>query len=95
MWSIEINTPVQYNDRDQHKYKATYRIHADRAQELTSERARHMFLIKGITVTSTAGYDSNSNGRAERAILYFTEKGRTLLSSRIRSEAFQKQLSQL
>ena len=33
-----------------------------------------MFENRGITVTSTAGYDSNANGRAERAVLYFTEK---------------------
>ena len=43
-------------------------------------------------MTSTAGHDSNANGRAERAVLWFQEKGGTLLCSRIRSEEFQKQL---
>ena len=46
-------------------------------------------------MTSTAGYDANANGRAERAVLYFLEKSRTLLSTRIRSEVFQKQLKPL
>ena len=80
---------------NQHKCKAVYRIHADRAQELTGDRARQAFENRGITVTSTAGYDSNANGRAERAVRYFTEKVRTLLSSKIRSEKFQERLQQL
>ena len=50
---------------------------------------------RGIEVTSTAGYDSNANGRAERAVQYFLDKSRTLLSTRIRSEVFQKQLKPL
>ena len=50
---------------------------------------------QGLTVASTVGHDSNANGRAERAVLWFQEKSRTLLSSRIRSEIFQKQLLQL
>ena len=79
--------------QNQHKCKAVYRIHVDRAQELTGERARQAFENQGITVTSTAGYESNANGRAERAVLYFTEKVRTLLSTRIRSEAFQKDVT--
>ena len=81
--------------KTQHKCKAVYRSHVDRAQELTGERARQAFENRGITVASTVGYDSNANGRAERAVLYFTEKCRTFLSSRIRSEQFQKQLKQL
>ena len=75
------------------KRKAVYRVHADRAQELTGERAREAFERIGVTVTSTAGYESNANGRAERAVLFFQEKVRTLLSTNIRSERFQKQLA--
>ena len=78
-----------------HKTKAVYRLHADRARELSGETARDMFEAVGITVTSTANYDSNANGRAERAVLFFQEKTRTLLSSRIRSEHFQKQIKTL
>ena len=77
---------------NQHKCKAVYRIHVDRALELTGSRAKQMLEYHGVTVTSTAGHDSNANGRAERAVLWFQEKARTLLSSRIRSEVFQKQL---
>ena len=71
------------------KRKAVYRVHADRAQELTGERARQAFEEIGVTVTSTAGHESNANGRAERAVLFFIEKVRTLLSTNIRSENFQ------
>ena len=59
---------------NQLKCKAVYRIHADRAQELTGDRARQAFENRGITVSSTVGYDSNANGRAERAVRYFTGK---------------------
>ena len=80
---------------NQHKCKAVYRVHADRAQELTGDRHRTFLENQGITVTSTAGYDSNANGRAERAVLYFLQKARTLLSSNIRSEKFQDKLQGL
>ena len=59
------------------------------------ERTRQAFENCGITVTSTAGYDSNANGRAERAVRFFLEKIRTLCASRIRSEVFQSPLKQL
>ena len=73
-----------------HKCKAVYRVHADRAKELTGDR--HMKYLEecGVMVTSTAGYDSNANGRAERAVQFFQTKARTMLSSNIRSEKFQE-----
>ena len=61
-----------------HKCKAVYRLHADRARELTSEKARDIFEKTGITVTSTANYDPNATGRAEKAVLFFQEKARTV-----------------
>ena len=64
--------------KNQHRCKAVYRIHADRALELTGSRSRQMLEYHGVTVASTAGHDSNANGRAERAVLWFQEKGRTL-----------------
>ena len=79
---------------NQHKCKAVYRIHVDRAQELTGARAREAFEQLGIIVTSTVGHESNANGRAERAVLHFTQKVRTFMSTNIRSEAFQKKLAQ-
>ena len=78
-----------------HKVKAVYRLHSDRARELSGEKARDIFEQVGVTVMSTENYDSNANGRAERAVLFFQEKARTLLSSRIRSEQFQAQLKTL
>ena len=60
---------------NENKCKAVYRVHADRAQELTGDRHRTFLENSGITVTSTAGYDSNANGRAERAVLCFLQKG--------------------
>ena len=78
-----------------HKCKAVYRLHADRAQELTGLRPRRMLEELGVMVTTTAGYDSNANGRAERAVRFFQEKARTLLSTNIRSAQFQKKLKTL
>ena len=74
-----------------HKCKAVYRIHADRAQELTRYRIKNAFAARGIEVTNTAGYESNANGRAECALRFFQEKAMTLCSARIRSEIFQEQ----
>ena len=74
--------------QNQHKCKAVCRVHVDRAQELIGERARQAFENIGVIVTSTAGYESNANGRAERAVLFFLQKVRTLLSTR--SENFEK-----
>ena len=48
-----------------HKCKAIYRVHADRAKELTGDRHKQWLENCGVMVTSTAGYDSNANGRAE------------------------------
>ena len=73
-----------------HKCKAVYRVHADRGQELTGVRHRKFLEELGVMVTTTAGYDSNSNGRAERAVRFFQERARTLLATNIRSEKFQK-----
>ena len=41
-----------------YKCKTIYRIHADRAQELTGPRVRQNIGNSGMTVTSTAGYSS-------------------------------------
>ena len=57
-----------------HKCKAVYRAHGDRAHELTGERVKTHLGNRGIEVTSTAGYDSNANGRAERAVLFSKKK---------------------
>ena len=75
---------------NRHKCKAVYRVHADRATEMTGDRQKQYLENCGITVTSTAGYDSNSNGRAERAVQFFCTKARTMLSSNIRSENFSR-----
>ena len=78
-----------------HKCKSVYRVHADRAQELTGVRHRKWLELQGVMVTTTAGYDSNANGRAERAVRFFQEKARTLLATNIRSEPFQVKLKTL
>ena len=78
-----------------HKGKAVYRVHVDRAKELTTERFRRNLAEDGVILTTTAGYDSNANGRAERAVQFFTTKARTLLSSNIRSDKFQEKLKVL
>merc|ERR1711867_366475 len=75
-----------------HKCKAVYRVHTDRALELVAPRPKNFLENNGVMVTSTAGHDSNANGRAERAIRFFQEKARTLLATNIRSEKFQEKL---
>ena len=75
-----------------HKRKAVYRVHADRAKELTGDRAKKFLEDNGVMVTSTAGYDSNANGRAERAVQFFQTKSRIMLCSNIRCEKFQEKL---
>ena len=69
---------------NRHKCKVVYRVHADRAPDLTGERQKQLLEARGLTVTSTAGHDSNSNGRAERAVQFFCTKARIMLSSNIR-----------
>ena len=62
-----------------HRCKAVFRIHADRAQELSGERISAAMAKLGVLVTSTAGVDSNANGRAERGVRWVKELSRTLL----------------
>ena len=69
-----------------------YRIHADRAQELTGGRINSALAARGVEVTNTAGHESDANERAERAVQSLQEKAMTLCSAMIRSGVFQKQL---
>ena len=62
------------------KCKAVFRIHADRAKELTGDRVKSYFRDKGVRVTDTAGYDPNSNPRAEGAIGLVKTRARVMLS---------------
>ena len=57
-----------------HKCKAVYRLHADRARELTGVKAGITYEDMGISVTTTANYDSNANGRVERTVLFFRKR---------------------
>ena len=75
-----------------YKCKTICRMHADRAQELAGPRVRQYLENLGMAVTSTAGYDSNSNGRAERGVRFFQYRVRTLLSTKIRSEKLQERI---
>ena len=62
-----------------YKCKVIWRLHADRASELSGERIREHFRPQGIRVTSTAGYDPNSNGRAEGGINILKTRARAML----------------
>ena len=55
---------------NQHKCKAVYRVHADRAQELTGDRHRTFLENCGVTVTSTAGHDSNADVQKGRCSIF-------------------------
>ena len=48
--------------------QVVYRIHGDRASELTGAKVRDHFAPQRIVVTSTPGHEPNNNGRAERGI---------------------------
>ena len=50
---------------------------------------------RGISVSSTVGFDSNANGRAERGVRWIKDKIRTYLVSNIRSETFQPKIKTL
>ena len=63
------------------KCKAVYRIHGDRASELTGEIVTDYFEERGIRVTETAGYEPTANGRAESAINVIKTKARVMLMS--------------
>ena len=45
-----------------------YRIHGDRASELTGEGVVEHFRAQHIAVTKTPGFEPSANGRAERAV---------------------------
>ena len=62
------------------KCKAVFRIHADKAKELTGDRVKAHFRERGVRITETAGYDPNSNPRAEGAIGLVNTRARVMLS---------------
>ena len=62
------------------KTKAVYRIHADRAKELTGDYIKGRFNTNwGIRVTETPGHEPNANPRAESAIGVVKPRARAML----------------
>ena len=66
---------------DLFKCKSVYRMHGDRASELTGEAVTNYFEERGVRVTETAGYEPNANGRAESAVGVIKTKARVMLMS--------------
>ena len=66
---------------DLFKCHAVYRIHGDKASELTGERVEEYFEPRGIRVTHTPGYEPNANPRAESAINVIKTRARVMLQS--------------
>ncbi|CAK0837207.1 unnamed protein product [Prorocentrum cordatum] len=58
-----------------------YRIHGDRASELTGTKSKEHFAKQGILVTSTPGYEPNNNPRAEKGIGLVKLRARAMLLS--------------
>ncbi|CAK0805863.1 unnamed protein product, partial [Prorocentrum cordatum] len=56
-----------------------YRIHGDRASEVTGAQVRHYFAERHIAVTSTPGYEPNANPRAERGVGLIKQCARAML----------------
>ena len=63
------------------KCKAVFRIHADRAKELTGEEIDDHFCRQGIRVTETPGYEPNANPRADSAVGVVKTRARIMLQS--------------
>ena len=59
--------------------QVVYRLHGDKAPELTGLRAKEWGRARGIVVTSTAAYEPNANGRAERAIGLLKQQTRAMV----------------
>ena len=68
------------------KCRSVFRIHGDRATELTGPGVTAHFAEKNIKVTCTPGYESNNNGRAERGIGIVKAIARTMLQSMPQSD---------
>ncbi|CAK0867649.1 unnamed protein product [Prorocentrum cordatum] len=58
-----------------------YRIHGDRASELTGTKSKEHFAKQGILVTSAPGYEPNNNPRAEKGIGLVKLRARAMLLS--------------
>ena len=56
-----------------------YRIHGDKAGELTGPKAKAQFAKQGIRVTSTPGYEPGNNGRAEKGVGLIKVHARAML----------------
>ena len=67
--------------------QVVYRLHGDKAPELTGLRAKEWGRTRGIVVTSTAAYEPNANGRAERAIGLIKEQTRAMVIGSALNEA--------
>ena len=62
-----------------HKTQAVFRVHADRAQELSGAKIAAQLAHLNVYVTATAGYEPNSNGRAENGIKLMKSRVRALI----------------
>ena len=63
------------------KRKSVFRIHADRAPELAGERVKAYFRERGVWCTETAGYEPNSNPRAECGVGMAKPRARAMPAS--------------
>ena len=70
-----------HRDRNIDTAKSVYRIHSDRASELTGDRVHNYVKPNGIRATQTAGHAPNANPRAEGAINIIKPKARAMLAS--------------
>ncbi|CAK0818301.1 unnamed protein product [Prorocentrum cordatum] len=63
-----LNTVIASIRKEFEGADVVYRIHGDRASEVTSEKVQHYFDERHIAVTSTPGYEPNANKRAEKGV---------------------------
>ena len=66
---------------DLFKCHAVFRMHGDRASELTGPSVKAYFRPKGVRITEAAGYEPNASPRAESASGVIKTRARVMLSS--------------
>lgn len=59
--------------------RVVYRIHGDRASELTGEQVCAHFEEQHLTVSCTPGFERNANGKAEKGVGLIKQRARAML----------------
>ena len=75
-WNASAQIRAEFEGAD-----VVYRIHGDRASELTGTLVKEHFAKKKVVVTSTPGFEADANGRAEKGVGLTKLRARAMLLS--------------